>query len=462
MQTTRASRPHAAILALAFTSAFAALLLAACKKSGEEAKPPDVEYYTCTMHPSVKFQDPKAKCPICSMDLVPVKKKPGEKGAQGDSSNLTRASTPAGDPAGGQAAKAKEARSGAALGETSKNTHKEGEEQPGEFTVPVERQQQIGVTYAKVEKQPFKQTIRVVGLVAYDQRRHWDYVSRVDGYVEKLFVFSPGETVETNAPLLAIFSPNLFTTENEFVGVLKSRDEALSKGDRGALESAQLLVDSTVRRLRLWNITAEQIAELERTRKPQETLTLHSPFKGIVQQLGVEQGRRVMVGDRLVGVTDLSVVWVWAQFYENELALLKRGLTVTIGVSAYPGEKFSGKISIIDPFINDASRTARVRIDVDNPGMKIHPGMYVDVALKLDMGEGLAVPVTAVLPTGLHTIVFVERGEGKLAPRFVELGGKYGDFYEVRSGLKENERVVTSANFLIDAEAKVQGALKSW
>jgi Cu(I)/Ag(I) efflux system membrane fusion protein len=164
----------------------------------------------------------------------------------------------------------------------------------------------------------------------------------------------------------------------------------------------------------------------------------------------------------LVDIADLSVVWVWAQFYENELAMLKKGLPVTISASAYPGEKFTGRISVIDPFINDALRTARVRIDVDNSEMKLRPEMYVDVELKMDMGEGLAVPVPAVLPTGLHSIVFVDKSEGKLEPRFVELGRKYGDFYEVRSGLKENERVVTSANFLIDAEAKVQGALKSW
>jgi Cu(I)/Ag(I) efflux system membrane fusion protein len=127
-----------------------------------------------------------------------------------------------------------------------------------------------------------------------------------------------------------------------------------------------------------------------------------------------------------------------------------------------PNEKFNGKIVIVDPFINDALRTARVRIDIDNPDLKLRPDMYVDAELTMDMGEGLAVPVGAILPTGLHNIAFVDKGEGRLEPRFVELGREYGDFYEVKSGLKENERVVTSANFLIDAEAKVQGALKEW
>jgi Cu(I)/Ag(I) efflux system membrane fusion protein len=221
-------------------------------------------------------------------------------------------------------------------------------------------------------------------------------------------------------------------------------------------------VESVKQRLRLWNISDEQIAELELNRKPHETLTLRSPFKGVVQDIPVDQGRRVMMGDHLVDVADLSVVWVWAQFYQDELPMLKKGLSITISSASYPGEKFEGKISLIDPFINDATRTGRVRIDVENPDFKLRPDMYVDAELTMDMGEGIAVPVGAVLPTGKHNIAFVDKGEGKLEPRYVELGRQYGENYEVKSGLKEGERVVTSANFLIDAEAKVQGALKSW
>jgi Cu(I)/Ag(I) efflux system membrane fusion protein len=156
------------------------------------------------------------------------------------------------------------------------------------------------------------------------------------------------------------------------------------------------------------------------------------------------------------------VVWVWAQFYENEIPLLKKDLPVTITASAYPGETFNGKISLVDPFLNEASRTARVRIDVDNPEFRLRPEMYVNMELHLDMGQGLAVPTSAVLPTGQHNIAFVDKGEGKLEPRFVELGRKYGGVYELKSGLKEGERIVNSANFLIDAEAKVQGALRAW
>lgn len=472
------------LLLAAFIATLATLFVTGCKQGGAEGKPADVDYYTCTMHPSVKKQSPTDKCPICSMDLVPVKKKTtSEKSSDVDyytctmhpsvklqdpkakcpicSMDLTpvtkkAAVDPSNPPAhthGGQMEN---------MPGMTKESGTNTTEQPAEFSVPVERQQQIGVTYGAIEKHPFSLTVRAVGSVAYDKQHHWDYVSRVDGYIQKLFVFSRGELVEKDAPLLTIYSPDLLTTQNEFVDVLKTRDETAGKGDKVVLEGMQRLVDSAKQRLRLWNISDEQIAELEKSRKPQDSITLKSPFKGIVQDIPVDQGRRVMTGDKIIDVADLSVVWVWAQFYENEIPLLKKDLPVTISTAAYPGEIFKGKISIIDPFINDASRTARVRIDVENSDFRLRPDMYVNVELKLDMGEGLAVPVSAVLPTGLRNIAFVDKGEGRLEPRYLELGRKYGDVYEIRSGLKEGERVVTSANFLIDAEAKVQGALKSW
>jgi Cu(I)/Ag(I) efflux system membrane fusion protein len=211
-----------------------------------------------------------------------------------------------------------------------------------------------------------------------------------------------------------------------------------------------------------WSIGEGEIAQLEQSRKAQEALTLRSPFRGVVQELGVEQGHKIAVGDRLVDIADLSVVSVWAHFYQDELPLLKRGLPINITTSAYPGETFHGKITVIDPFLDSAMRTSSVRIDVENPEIKLQPDMYVDAELTADLGEGVALPVGAVLPTGKRNVIFVDKGQGRLEPRFVELGRKFGDYYEVKSGVNETERVVTSANFLIDAEAKVQGALKSW
>jgi Cu(I)/Ag(I) efflux system membrane fusion protein len=284
-------------------------------------------------------------------------------------------------------------------------------------------------------------------------------VSRVDGYVQKLDVTAPGELVEKDAPLLSIYSPDLLTSEREFVELLRMRDQAKSKDAR---DTPQRLIDSAKRRLQLWNVTPQQIAELEKTRKASDTLTLLSPFRGVVQSVPVEQGKSVKTGDLLVEVADLSVVWLWAEFYENELSMLQVAQKLTITAKSYPGQNFDGTISLIDPFLDATKRTAKVRIDIPNPDFKLRPGMYVNAELEMDMGTALTIPISAVMPTGTRSVVFVDKGEGKLEPRIVQLGTKYGDIYEVKSGLEENERVVASANFLIDAESKVQGALKAF
>jgi Cu(I)/Ag(I) efflux system membrane fusion protein len=418
------------------------MVTASCSKQGtEHTHDPNVDYYTCSMHPTVKSHDPKGKCPICNMPLIPVYKKTGT------------TNTPTAQPQGHDHAAML---AGQPTGKGISEDH------TSDFFVPTNRQQQIGVTYAAVERKPLRSTIRAVGKVGFNLQQHWDYVARVEGYVEKLFVFSRGEVVEKGQPLLTIYSPDLLTTQRELVNLLRLRDEARAKDSKSAVSSMDGLIESAKFRLSQWNLTDKQIAELEQTRKPQEVLTLYSPFKGVVQDLIVNQGRKAMVGDHLVDVADLSVVWVWAEFYQEELALIKKDLPVTITTSAYPNEKFTGKIVLVDPFMNEATRTGRVRFDIDNPDFKLRPDMYVNVELGLDAGEGMAVPISAVMPTGKHNIVFVDKGAGKLEPRFVELGRKFGDDYAVVSGLKETDRVVASANFLIDAEAKIQGALKSW
>ena len=429
----------------------AALLFGAtsCSKEGATGKPNNVDYYTCTMHPSVHSKDP-GKCPICSMDLVPVMKKEGGEATPQPQGEEIK---------GGE----KKAPGGQMQGMPGMPGMKEGQmkggEKPSEFVVPVERQQQIGVRYAKVERKPLRHTIRAVGLIVPDKTRNWQFVSRVDGYVQKLQVTGPGEVVDKNAPLMSIYSPDLLSSEREFVELLRMRDEAKSKDAR---ETPQRLIESAKRRLQLWNVTEQQIAELEKTRKASDTLTLFSPFRGIVQSVPVEQGKNVKIGDMLVEVADLSVVWVWAEFYENELSMLKVGQKFTITAKSYPGENFEGTLSVINPFLDEMKRTAKVRIDIPNPDFKLQPGMYVNAELEMDMGEALTIPVSAVMPTGTRSVVFVDKGQGKLEPRVVQLGTKYADIYEVKSGLQENERVVASANFLIDAESKVQGALRGF
>ena len=392
-------------------------LVAACSKTPASSKPADVDYYTCTMHPSVHAEAP-GKCPICGMELVPVKKRDG--------------GAPSASPGGTQ---------------TSANR---------EFMVPVERQQQIGVTYVKVERRPLRKEIRAVGTVEPDLQKHWAFVARADGYVQELIVASVGQIVEKDEPLLSIYSPELATTARELVMLLRMRDEARTPAAR---ETPQRLITAAESRLRQWNITPEQIAELEKSRTATEVIILRSPFRGVVQELPAHQGVAVKVGDHLVDVADLSTVWLWAEFYESELAGLKSGQTVSVTSKSFPGTAFEGNVAVINPFVDQTKRTSRVRVDIPNPDFKLRPGMYADVVLALDAGERLAIPVSAVMPTGEHNIAFVDKGGGRIEPRDLKLAGQFGDSYAVESGLSEGERVIASANFLIDSEATVQGSL---
>jgi RND family efflux transporter MFP subunit len=426
--------------------AIAAFIFTSCTHK-ESALPADVAYYTCTMHPSVHSLDPNAKCPICGMSLVPVKK-----------SAATNSTAPAHEHG---AAPSAHQHGGTSVAPQHEMTAME-QNAPTEFTVPIERQQMIGVTYTNVERRPIDVQIRTPGIVAYDKQRHFDYVSRVDGYVQKLNVSSRGDVVEKDQPLLTIYSPDLLVAQGEYVNALRSRDQARESGLSNLLQSANRMVQSARQRLNLWNISDVQLSELEKTREAKNTLTLYSPAKGVVQDIPIDQGRHVNIGDHLVDVVDLSVVWVWAEFYQDELPLLKKGAQVIVSSSAIPDATFKGKIDLVDPFLNDAKRTARARISVENPEFKLRPEMYVDTTLQSSEGTGLAIPASAVLPTGTRNVVFVNKGDGKLEPRFVELGRSFGNLYVVKSGLIEGEQIVASANFLIDAEAKVQGALKQW
>ncbi len=417
-------KTNPAFLILSCLAGLAALV--GCSKPGPTAAAAaDVAYYTCTMHPSVRSQDPNGKCPICGMDLVPVKGAPAQ----------------AATTAVGAVAAA---------------------DQPREFAIPLDRQQMIGVTYATVERKLLRRTIRAVGLVAATTANHWDYVARVDGYVRNLRVSAPGDRVEKGQVLMDLYSPDVVATESEYIDLIRMRDIGRRDRNDASVENSGRLLAAARARLQQWDIPDAQIDALESAGAAGQYLPLSAPAGGLVEQVYVSQGQRVAAGDRLVGIVDLSSVWVWAEYYEDELPLLRAGLAVTITSSAAPGLSIPGRIAVLDPFVSDAKRTGRVRIDVDNADSRLRPGAYVDVSLALDEGEGLTVPADSVLPTGERNIVFVDKGAGRLEPRFVRLGGKFGELLWITGGLREGERVVSSGNFLVDAESKVQGALKSW
>jgi Cu(I)/Ag(I) efflux system membrane fusion protein len=337
--------------------------------------------------------------------------------------------------------------------------------QPRQFVVPIERQQEIGVTYTAARRRPMRLEIRSVGTLEPDQARIFEYVARADGYVKELKVTSPGERVSAGQALLRMYIPALRASEQEFVVLLQAR-----AGGTGTENSLELLFEKARRGLESWNVGQSEIDELERTRQPTDELVLRSPLDGIVDQMQAKVGQNVQAGDKLFKVLDLSKLWLWADFYETEIGLLKEGQPVRVTLPAFPSQSFDGRISVISPTIDPRKRTVRVRIDLPNPAAQLRPGMYADVAAEIDCGEGLAVPVDAVLPTGSQMLVFLDRGEGRLEPRFIRVGRQFAarrnqaeePYYEVRDGLHEGDRIVSSANFLIDAESEIQGALKSW
>jgi RND family efflux transporter MFP subunit len=410
--------------ALVFSVSFLVLVLSGCsKRDSVVSTKNEIDYYTCTMHPWVHSKKP-GTCPVCGMDLVPVYKN----GPQGEQASQIP-------------------------GPYSKPT---ASPESHDFDVPVERQQQFGVTYAQAKRQRLVRTVRTIGLVTADKGRQWMYVSRTDGYVQKLYVTSPGQVVEKGQGLLQVYSPDLATSEQELIKLLENRDHGIA----GASRDIDQLIQSAKRRLRQWNLTDQQIEELEKNRVSSEFLTLLSPFRGLVEEVPAEQGARFSMGQKLIGITDLSLVWIWAEIYQNEIPIVNVGQAVSITFDS--DKSFTGVIAAVNPFVSPAERTTKVRIDLPNPDLQLRPGMYVNTDLSVDLGEGLTVPINAVVPTGNRYIVFLDKGRGKLQPRLVQLGSQAGDAYQVLSGLKEGDRVVASANFLIDAESQVQGALQGF
>jgi Cu(I)/Ag(I) efflux system membrane fusion protein len=351
----------------------------------------------------------------------------------------------------------------------SKKTSAQGDKidysESKEFIVPIQRQQQFGVTYTEVRRRQMRLRIRSVGALEVDQTQIFECVSHVDGYVEELQVASPGERVTVGQPLMTIYTPDLRAPEQEFVSLLKVQESG-----NVPQPSLTQLIDSARRRLQLMNVSPEQISDLERTQQSTDLLLVRSPSDGVVSQAPMTVGMGVKHGDKLMTLLNLSNLWLWASFYENEVELLKEGEPMTVTFPALPNRSIEGKISIINPMIDPVKRSTMVRIDIPNPDGQLRPGMYANVTAEIDPGEGLTIPVDSVLPTGSRMLVFVDRGFGKLEPRFIQVGRQFVEFadekhqryYVITSGLREGDRIVSSANFLIDAEAQVQGALRDF
>jgi membrane fusion protein, copper/silver efflux system len=330
---------------------------------------------------------------------------------------------------------------------------------PGTVQISPERQQLIGVRFGTVEKRSLEKVIRTVGRVDYDEKRIVTVSLKVGGWIEDLYVDFTGKFVKKGEPLLTIYSPELVSTQEEYLLALKAKKSLTKSSFPEVAESGETLAESARRRLKLWDITDEEIINLEETGKAKKTLTLYAPFTGFVLEKSAYQGMNVMPGTTLYKLADLSVVWLYADIYEYELPLIRLGQEASIQLSYVPGEIFRGRAIYIYPSLNPETRTAKVRFEFQNPHEKLKPEMYANVEIKVRLGQKLVVPEGAIINTGVRQIAIIDKGNGYFAPREVKVGSNADGYYEVISGLKAGERVVTSATFLVDSESNLKEAV---
>jgi membrane fusion protein, copper/silver efflux system len=325
-----------------------------------------------------------------------------------------------------------------------------------------QRLQSIGVTSGEVKVEELSNDIRAVGNVAVDERLEAYVQTRFSGWIQKVYANSTYQYVHKGQPLFTIYSPELVTTEQEYLLARKNSSLLAQSTVPGVASGADSLLSAARERLKQWEIPSREIQNLEATGQVRHNLEVDSCVSGYITQYNALPNLYVQPATRLYTIADLSTVWVYAEVFQSDISQIHRGDSATITTDAYPGRTFYGRVDFIYPSVNMDTRTIKVRLVFRNPGLKLTPGMFVNVDLKVSLGRHLAIPVNGVFHTGTRNIVFIDHGGGYLAPRDVTLGPRAGDYYSVLKGLKPGERVVTSANFLIDSESQLQAAMGSF
>lgn len=336
---------------------------------------------------------------------------------------------------------------------------------PLEVRLSPEVAQRASVHTETAQKRQLVKEVQTVGKITYDERRLKYATAWIDGRIDKLYVDFTGVKVEKNAPLVLIYSPELLSTQEEYLLAMEGLERLEKGGNAEAIAGAQNLLQATEERLLLWGIRPHQIQELQETRKANTHMTVYSPIGGTVVHKNALEGMYVKTGDKLYTIADLSQVWILADIFEYEIAWVKLGQKVLITSPAYPQETFEGRVAFIDPFLNEKTRTVAVRMDIPNPSEKLKPGMFVDARIHVPVEESvpvLSVPVSAVLDTGVRKLVYLERHPGHYQGVEVKIGPRAGNYYPVISGLKEGDLVVVSANYLIDAQSTLGAAATAY
>lgn len=327
------------------------------------------------------------------------------------------------------------------------------------MTLGNERLQAIGVKFEEAARRAVEKTIRTVGRVEMDERRLARVNLKLEGWIDQLYVNTTGEKVEKGQLLFTLYSPELVATQEEYLLAVRAAKTLGNSEFPEVADGARSILEVSRRRLQLWDVADYHISELERSGKVLKTLPFHAPLSGTVIEKTAVAGMRVMPGEVLYTIADLSKVWVVADIYEYELPLIRPGQTARVGLSYAPQTMFTGRIGFIYPTVDPETRTAKVRFELDNPDELLKPGMYANVALSVPLGVRLAVSKEAVLESGERQIIFIHHGGGQLEWRNVRIGLRSGDWVEILEGLQEGEHLVTSANFLLDSESQLKSAV---
>ena len=430
------------------------------KKEAEKPKPAaaadkEAKVYICPMHPQITSTDPKYKCPICGMDLVLKKKagaassgkttkyrstmnqnevsdKPGKDSMGMDMAPFEVEEAPAGSPSGLAA-----------------------------VTISEFHRKHMGLTFGTVEMRNITKDVRTSARIVPDETRLYRITTKIDGYVEKLFVNVTGQEVKKGQPLLSIYSPELVSTQQELLTALPFAEQ-LSHSDHESISSSgKQFVEGARKRLKLWDISDAQIKRLEKTGQVEKFVTLYAPATGYVFEKTVLAGQKIMPGDPLLVLADLTTVWAEADIYESDLPYVKVGMPVTLTLSYWPGKSFKGEVSFLNPFLDPQTRTLKARLNIANPELFLKGDMYGDARLSYDLGQKLAVPESAVMQTGKRAYVFVAGENDEIKPVEVMIGTRTEGYYELLSGLTAGDRVVISSNFLLDSESSLKAALQA-
>jgi multidrug efflux pump subunit AcrA (membrane-fusion protein) len=425
-------------LVLTMASIAALSMLYVYGDTGHAEEHAATQYY-CPMHPGV-VQDHPGSCPICGMTLVARE----VEHTHSESSDAGTASKPS------VRAPAAQKRAKPSLEDAGTLS----EVVPGltAVDIPEQRLQRIGMRTAKVRRMALPEELKAVGYVAATESGLAVIQTRFSGWIEELLVAQTGELVQRGQLLARVYSPDLLAAQQELINAQKWASGAGAKDGAGFRGSARS-------RLELMGMERREIEEVERTGTPHRLIEIRSPVRGYVAQKSALQGLYIQPGTRLFDIADLSKVWVMVELFERDAARIAIQQRASLTLTAYPGETFSGKVQLVYPTLSVETRTQRARVEFKNPDLRLRPGMFGDVVIRLGSAEGLVVPREAIVDTGEQQYVFVSEAAGRFAPRVVKLGARSQELVQILAGLAEGETVVTTGNFLIDSESRLRFAV---